>query len=146
MVAEHGTLYQQALYMDDFAVLAWAGHPRLRRQLSLERYLGEQHVVAASGSDEHLVATGLAPRSLRRRVALTVGGMMSIPWLLPRTELLATVPSHLARMACEQFDLRRFPLPVAVPPYAIKTYWHPRSHSDPGHRWFREHVFKVMRK
>lgn len=144
-VAPQGTLYQQTLYMHDFAVLASAQHPRVRKQLNLQRYLTEEHVVATMGSDEHLVTTGLAPRALRRRVAVTVGGIMSIPWLISGTELLATVPTHLARIACERFELRSFALPLSVPPYAIKTYWHPRSHSDSGHRWFREHVYDVMR-
>lgn len=140
----HSNIYHQTLYTHDFAVLAWSGHPRLRKTLTMERYLAERHVVAATGSDDHLVSIGLAPLGLHRQIELTVGGLMAIPWLLPDTELLATVPSHLARIACEKFGLRSFPLPVPVPSYAIKTYWHPRSHSDVGHRWLREHVFEVM--
>lgn len=101
-------------------------------------------MVAETGSDDHLRTTGLVPRGLQRKAAVTVGGILSIPWLLPGTELLATVPSHLATIACRRFGLQSFKLPLDVPPYAIKTYWHPRSHSDAGHRWFRELVYGVM--
>jgi DNA-binding transcriptional LysR family regulator len=138
-------IYQQTLYMHDYAVLAWERHPRLRKGLTLERYLAEPHVVAETGSEDHLRTTGLSPLGLRRRTEVTVGGLMSIPWLLPDTDLLATVPSHLGRIACKKFGLRAHALPFQVPAYAIKTYWHPRSHSDAGHRWFREHVYQVMR-
>jgi len=139
-------IYQQTLYMHDYAVLACRSHPRLKRTLSLDRYLAEQHVVVETGSDTHLRTTALLPLGLQRRAALTVGGLLSVPWLLRGTELLATVPTHLARISCELYGLRSFPLPFAAPPYAIKTYWHPRSHSDVGHRWFRELVYSVMHK
>jgi len=74
-----------------------------------------------------------------------VGGLLSLPWLLPETPLLATVPSHLARVACGRFPLRQFPLPFEVPPYAIKTHWHARMHNDEGHRWLRETVYELLR-
>lgn len=139
-------IYQQTLYMHDYAVLACRTHPRLKRGLTLDRYMSEGHLVVETGSDDHLRTTGLSPRGLRRRVEVTVGGLMAVPWLLPGTELLATVPSHLGRVACDLFKLQSFPLPLDVPAYAIKTYWHPRSNSDPGHRWFRELVYEVLRQ
>jgi len=139
-------IYQQTLYMHDYAVLACRSHPRLRRGLALQRYLDEQHLVVETGSDEHLRTTGLLPRGLNRHAAVTVGGLLSVPWLLRGTELLATVPTHLATISCDLYGLQSFPLPLEVPPYAIKTYWHPRSHSDVGHRWFRELVYEVMRR
>src|SRR6218665_2041885 len=116
----------------------------MKQRLSLAQYLDEAHVVAQTGSDDHLRSTGLAPHNVTRRVGVTVGGPLSIPWLLPGTDLLATVPTHLATIACGKFGLRQFPLPLKVPSYAIKTYWHPRSHSDTGHRWLREMVYQVM--
>lgn len=139
-------IYQQTLYLHDYAVLAWLDHPRLKRGgLTLERYLHEAHLVVETGSDEHLRTTGLGPRGIRRKASVTVGGLLSVPWLLPGTELLATVPTHLARVAAQHYALRSFVLPFDVPAYAIKTYWHPRSHSDVGHRWFRELVYEIMR-
>jgi DNA-binding transcriptional LysR family regulator len=140
-------IYQQTLYLHDYAVLAWRAHPRLKRGgLTLERYLAEPHLVVETGSDEHLRSTGLAPRGIRRKASVTVGGLLSVPWLLPGTELLATVPTHLARVAAQHYPLRVLALPFEVPAYAIKTYWHPRAHSDAGHRWFRELVYEVMRR
>lgn len=139
-------IYQQTLYMHDYAVLACHTHPRLKRGLTLEHYLAEGHLVVETGSDEHLRVTGLLPRGIRRRVEVTVGGLLAVPWLLQGTELLATVPTHLSRSTCALFELQAFPLPLEVPAYAIKTYWHPRSNTDPGHRWFRELVYEVLRQ
>lgn len=137
-------IFQQTLYLHDYSVLAWKKHPRVGAKLSLAQYKQEGHLVAQTGSDDHLRSTGLAPNGVSRRVEVTVGGLLSIPWLLADTELLATVPTHLARIACGKFPLRLYPLPLKVPTYAIKTYWHPRSNNDAGHRWFREMAYEIM--
>jgi DNA-binding transcriptional LysR family regulator len=137
-------IYQQTLYQHDYAVIASTNHPQLKQGLTLQSYQTEGHIVADTGSDEHLRSTALLPLGLKRQVAATSGGLMTLPWLIEGTDLLATVPSHLARVACRKFNLQAFALPFQAPPYAIKTYWHPRSHSDAAHRWFRSLVYEVM--
>lgn len=137
-------LYQQSMYEHGFSVLCAEAHPRIRDSISLETYLAEQHVLAHTASERHLVAVGLAPRGLRRRVIAEVGGLMSLPWMLQGTDYIATVPVHLARTACKALPLRSVRLPLEVPPFAIKSYWHARSHSDVAHRWFRELMFSVL--
>lgn len=137
--------FQQTLYTHDYRVIAWDRHPRLGQQLSLAQYRQERHLVAQTGSDEHLRRHGLLPGGVQREEVASVGGLLSLPWLLPETELLATVPSHLAKVACGRFPLQQFALPLDVPPYAIKTYWHARLHSDDGHRWLRETTYELMR-
>ena len=137
-------IYQQTMYRHDYAVLACASNGRISNPLTRDEYLSLPHVVASIGADDHLEQTALGPRGLQRRIALVVGGTMSIPWILPGTELIATVPSHLAKLVQGVLPIQVHPLPIDAPPFAIKTYWHPRSQTDPGHRWFRELVFEVM--
>ncbi len=137
--------FQQTLYTHDYRVVVWDKHPRLGKRLTLAQYQQERHLVADTGSDHHLRTHGLAPGRVQRDVVATVGGLLSIPWLLPETALLATVPSHLAKVACGRFPLRHFALPFDVPAYAIKTYWHARMQSDEAHRWLRETTYEVLR-
>lgn len=137
-------LYQQGMYEHGYGVLVDRDHPRIRDTLSLPQYLHESHVVADAGSDHHLVVNGLAPRGLQRTVAAEVGGLMSVPWLLPGTPFIATVPMHLARLASRRLPLRLLPLPLDVPPFAIRTLWHARTHTDVAHRWFRQTMFEVI--
>lgn len=137
--------FQQTLYAHDYRVIAWSGHPRLGARLSLAQYQAERHLLVEVGSDDHLRLLGLQPQGVQRQVAARVGGLLSLPWLLPETELIATVPAHLAHAACGRFPLRHWPLPLAVPAYAIKSAWHARLQGDPAHRWFRELVYEQMR-
>ncbi|UUX97556.1 LysR family transcriptional regulator [Aquabacterium sp. J223] len=138
------SMYQQTLFHSGFVVLAAAGHPRLRGRLSRQQYESESHVVVPSGADDHLHNSGLSPLGVRRRIALVAGGTMSLPWMLCGTELLATVPSVVGELVRGRLPLKAHPLPFAVPPLSINTYWHPRSHTDPGHRWLRELIFEVL--
>ena len=137
--------FQQTLYAHDYRVIAWDSHPRLGARLSLAQYQAERHLVADVGSDEHLRQQGLQAQGVQRKVAARVGGLLSLPWLLPETELIATVPSHLAHSASGRFPLQHWPLPLVVPGYAIKSAWHARMQGDSGHRWFRDLVYQQMR-
>jgi DNA-binding transcriptional LysR family regulator len=37
------------------------------------------------------------------------------------------------------------PLPISIPPFDIRIYWHERYHHDPALRWFRTAFVKVFR-
>lgn len=139
-------LYEQVLYHHDYAVIAWSRHSRLQQSLNLDDYLRERHVVVTSGTDEHLVSTTLGPNGWKRQVVTTVGGFLGLPWLLTDSEWIATVPTHVAHLFEKIFPIRCFSLPMQVPPYAITTHWHPRSHHDPGHRWMRQFMFDMLRR
>jgi DNA-binding transcriptional LysR family regulator len=139
-------LYEQLLYHHDFTVIVRRGHPRIKGVLTQDNYLREGHVVVSSGTDRYLVSTGLEPLGLKRRVIMTVGGFLGLPWLLEGSDWIATVPTHIGQAFAKRFPLRCANLPVRVPPYPITSHWHPRSHHDPGHRWMRQMVFDLMRR
>jgi DNA-binding transcriptional LysR family regulator len=139
-------LYEQLLYHHDYIVIGCKEHPRLTDDLSPEAYLREGHIVVSSGTDRHLVSTGLAPLGLKRRIITTVGGFLGLPWLMEGSHWIATVPTHIGHAFARRFPLRCVALPIRVPPYPITSHWHPRSHHDPGHRWMRHMVFDLMRR
>jgi DNA-binding transcriptional LysR family regulator len=136
--------FVQTLFEHDFVVLAAADHPRLGRTLTWSAYAREQHVVVSSGSDKHLQQHALEPRGIRRRVALTVGGFLSVPWLIEATDMIATVPTRLSDEIAGVTGLRQWELPDPVPRYALQSVWHARSHGDPAHRWLRQAIFALM--
>jgi DNA-binding transcriptional LysR family regulator len=138
-------LYQQNLFTHDYVVVAWRNHPRLSSpSITWADYARESHIVVASGSDQHLVDRTLVPRGVKRRIALTVGGFLPTPWIIRGTELIATVPERLGTYFAESADLRPFELPDPAERYSLQCTWHARWHNDPGHRWLRESIYKLM--
>jgi DNA-binding transcriptional LysR family regulator len=139
-----GHIYGQTIFTHDYAVIADRDHPRLQDgPLTWPAYEREEHIGVSSGSELHLRAA-LAERGVTRRLASTVGGFLSVPALIEGTELIATVPTRLSQERRVAEGLRAFALPEPISGYSLQSFWHPRSHSDAGHRWLREALFLLM--
>ena len=110
------SIYRQTLFEHDYVVLASKHHPRIRSKLSWKAYQAEEHVVVASGSDDHLRLNILEPKGIRRKALVSVGGFLSVPWLIKGTELLATVPTRLSEDIAKAADLKQFALPERTAP------------------------------
>ncbi len=69
--------------------------------------------------------------------------MLSVPHflllmsVLASTDLVAMLPSRLVR---DRSALQVVEPPLAVPGYEMVMLWAERSHRDPVHKWFREHL------
>ncbi|NMG35987.1 LysR family transcriptional regulator [Azoarcus sp. TTM-91] len=140
-------LYRQNLFQHGYQVLAWVQHPRLakKKTLSWHDYQSEQHVAVLTGTDHYLETMTLLPKGIRRRISTTVGGYLSVPWLLESSDLIATVPTKLADIvATPGSPLKQFPLPEPAVPYTLHSLWHPRWQNDPAHRWLRGVIFQIM--
>ncbi|CAB3727635.1 PCP degradation transcriptional activation protein [Paraburkholderia rhynchosiae] len=139
------SIYRQTLFQHDYVVLAWKHHSRIRSTLNWKAYQTEEHVVVASGSDDHLRGNILERKGIRRKIFVTVGGFLSVPWL-KGTDLLATVPTRLSEDIATAADVKQYPLPDRASPYGLYSLWHARQHNDPGHRWLRESIFELMHR
>jgi DNA-binding transcriptional LysR family regulator len=139
-----GHAYRQTIFTHDYVALVAGNHPRLSgTAISWEEFAREEHIVVTSGSEIHLREL-LTRLGVARKVALTVGGFLSAPSLLAGTEYVVVAPTRLAEDPGLAGDTRALRLPPPIEPFPLQSYWHPRSHSDPGHRWLREALFSVM--
>ena len=79
----------------------------------------------------------LARHRVKRNVALRVPGLHVLPMIVANSDLLAVVPRRLADAFAARVPIRVLPLPVALPQFDIRIYWHERYHNDPAIRWMR---------
>jgi len=137
---------QQRLFTHRFACLMRAGHPRRAKRLSLEDFLAMEHaVVHAEGRSQEIFERFLARKRIRRKVVLHTPHFLSIPIIIGRSDLVATVPHALAI----HFTRMSRDLALAMPPFDIagfdvKQHWHRKYHSDPRNRWLREQVANLF--
>jgi DNA-binding transcriptional LysR family regulator len=140
-LTRHGLLSQR-LFTHHFACLMRAGHPRRAKRLSLEDFLAMEHaVVHAEGRTQEIFERFLERRRIRRKVVLHTPHFLSIPIIIARSDLVATVPHALAiHFARVSRDLVLAMPPFDIAGFDVKQHWHRKFHNDPRSRWLREQV------
>ena len=127
------------LYREPFKVIARAGHPTIRRRLSLRRYLEAEHVVVRfEGRGRGVVDRILAEQGHERRVGLWVPHFVSAPLVVAESDMISTVASAVAQRARALLDVRVFEPPIPLPTAPIMMWWPRAQNHDPGRLWFRE--------
>lgn len=139
--------FQQRLFTHHFACLMRAGHPRYARRLSLKAFLEIEHaVVHAAGRSHELFEKLLERKKIRRKIALHTPHFLSIPVIVSRSDLMATVPHALAlyfaRLAPQQFAVAMPPLELAG--FDVKQHWHRKFHHDARSQWLRRQVSELF--
>jgi DNA-binding transcriptional LysR family regulator len=139
--------FQQRLFTHHFACLMRAGHPLYAKRLSLKSFLQVEHaVVHAEGRSHELFEKLLARKRIRRKIALHTPHFLSIPIIVSRSDLMATVPHALAlyfgRLAPQQFAVAMPPFDVAG--FDVKQHWHRKFHHDARSRWLRRQVAELF--
>jgi DNA-binding transcriptional LysR family regulator len=143
----HNSFFQQRLFTHHFACLMRADHPRYAKRLSLKAFLEIEHaVVHAEGRSQELFEKLLERKRIRRKIALHTPHFLSIPSILSRSNLMATVPHALAlyfaRLAPQQFAVAMPPFDVAG--FDVKQHWHRKFHHDARSAWLRRQVAELF--
>jgi DNA-binding transcriptional LysR family regulator len=87
----------------------------------------------------------LAERGLERRIALTVPHFLSAPLIVARTNMVLSLPRHIAEGFAELVPLRILPVPFELPAYDLVMIHHPVREKEPAHLWLREQIVEVSR-
>lgn len=124
-----------------------SGHPIADVDLTLERFLAQQHLLVETGGTGHVaLERALMEAGARNNIAVRIPQYLSAPHLLIESDMLWVVPSVLGRTMARFFPLLLKPLPIALPEFDIALYWHDRFHRDPQSKWFRDTVAAAMRR
>lgn len=130
--------YQRKLFTDEFVTVMRAQHALANGPLTLEDFIGAQHILVAPwGGAVGLVDDLLAVQSRSRRVSRWVPHFQTIPHLLADSDYISTMPHRIAKRFEKLFSLAILPTPLAVPDFSIFTFWHERTNKDPADIWLR---------
>jgi DNA-binding transcriptional LysR family regulator len=139
------SFFQQRLFTHHFACLLRARHP-LRARLTREAFLSAEHaVVRAEGRSQEIFERFLERKKLKRKIVLLTPHFLSLPMIIARSDLIATVPHALA----VYFARLSSSLAVAKPPFDIggfdvKQHWHRKFHNDSRNKWLRKQVAQLF--
>lgn len=137
-------LYQRHLFDESFVVAMRAGHPAASGKLTLDRFCALSHLlIAPRGNPGGAVDNALAAMGRRRHVAVSVPHFLVAPHVIAASDLVITMAMRMVAVFSTMFELVTRAPPLPVPGFSIHLQWHERTHSDAGHRWFREQLAHV---
>ena len=138
--------FQQRLFTHHFVCLLRADHPIRSAKLSLSEFQRLGHVVVrAEGRSQEVFERFLEKKRIRCRIVLNTPHFMSIPMILARSDLVATVP-HALGMHIRQapVGLRIAKPPLDPPGFDLKQHWHRKYHHEPKIVWLRSLVSELF--
>lgn len=126
------------LYDETYVLIGRQGHPRLRPGLSIEEYIGLEHIVVSrrGGNFETPVDDALGVQGYRRNVVMSAGSFLFIPEIVSSSDLVALVPRRLVHV--QSSGLTVVDLPWLKEQFNISLIWHERCHGHAGQRWIRD--------
>lgn len=130
--------HQRVLLKEEYACLACRDNARFRDGMSLEAYRSAPHAIADSSGMAHwIVDRELDLRGIKRQIGLVVPEFLALPFVLPGSELVATVPRRVADRFAQLLPLKTMSLPIELAAYDVLMLWHERAHADAANRWLR---------
>jgi DNA-binding transcriptional LysR family regulator len=137
--------FQRRLFNQRYVCMFRRGHPLDRGEMTLDDFVGAEHVVIISAGTGHgHVDELLEEQGIHRRVRLTVPHFVGVAHILHSTDLVATVPERLAERSVQPFGLTYVGHPASLPPSSISVLWHSRMHHDAGNQWLRSLMFTLF--
>jgi DNA-binding transcriptional LysR family regulator len=129
---------QSLLFRERYVCIVRTNHPRFREGMTLDAFIGVRHAIAdATGMAHALVDRFLEKHRIQREAALRVPGFHVLPTIIANSDLLAVIPGRLADTFAPHVPIKVMPLPVPVPDFDIRMFWHERYDHDPANRWLR---------
>jgi DNA-binding transcriptional LysR family regulator len=139
--------HQRQLSRHGFACLMRAGHPLWKNRLSLSTFLEAEHVVVRpDGRSQEVLERYIEHHKLRRRIAVYASHVLSVPFIVMESHLVATLPYAVAT----RFASLTSQVTAALPPfdlsYDLKLCWHRRFDNEPRGLWIREQLATVFKE
>lgn len=144
------SFHQKTVWFDNFACLMSVDNPAAR-DFTLDSYLGSDHIwVSKTGMGK---GVGINPREVQRfgrvdealdylgvqrRIGVFTRHYQVAVLLAEQPNLIATVPSRLARLqkTNPRVVIKKPPFPI--PPFELKMAWSALLQHNHAHRWLRQ--------
>ncbi len=147
--SRRGVGLTEPLWRDRLVTLIGVNNP-LPLPMTLDSFAGADHAVDAghvqvdaNGKGASLVDAILAARGLTRRIAVVLPSSAGLPFVVAKTDLIATLPSRILKDLAAITGLKVVPAPL--PPVEVSPHmlWHPRTQSVALLAWIRAMIMET---
>jgi DNA-binding transcriptional LysR family regulator len=147
-IADGWTLKQcqctKVLFSETFTCLARADHPCIQGELTLDRYLAEEHIlVSPRGRVLGHVDAILAQRGWERKVRLTLPHVLAVPAAVAATDCIVTIASRIAHQLAASYDLQILSPPIDINDFQVSMAWRSALTNDPAIQWLQSELIAI---
>lgn len=140
------------IFRSAFIAIARKGHPALAAvgiedgdPMPIDLFCDLPHVLfSPEGNLSAMGDAALAKLGRKRHVAMTLPVFSGVYRAVAGSDLIALLPTQLARHVKDRVGLTCHAPPMPVPKAQICIVWHKRSTNSPPHRWLREQIAGIM--
>jgi LysR family nod box-dependent transcriptional activator len=138
----------ERLVSDNYHCMVWIGNEAIGAVLDMASFLACGHVTPLFGPFRYpsLDERFFREHGIERRLQVMTPDFQSMAQVILETDLVATLPSRLAKVCAERYAVRLLDPPIALPPMRYCMQWHRHHTTDPGHRWVRAQLAAVARE
>ena len=112
--------------------------------LTLDFFTNADHgLVTVEGTGVGFVDEALAELGLKRNIVARVPNFTLVADICASRDILFTIPEKLASRLANDRRLKVVATPIDTPPASTYLYWHPRNHTNPKNKWFRQLIFET---
>ncbi|MDX2216835.1 MAG: LysR family transcriptional regulator [Oculatellaceae cyanobacterium bins.114] len=135
---------EQLLFQEEFVCVCRSEHPIIRESLSLQDYLGASHLLVSIQEDRvGRVDKLLAEQNLSRHITLSIPHFLVAPFILARSNLVATLAKRVATEFAKTQHLKILPCPLPLEGFAVFMRSHHSTRHHATHIWLRETIATV---
>jgi len=133
--------FSRKLMSDDYVCVVDARRDFVGDGLNLERYIAAKHVVVNYGGGfQSQYLLNLEAQGLEIDQVVSVPSPASLQFMLPGSDLVATVPRKIAQGFRETVAIIDCPLKATIDLHLV---WTARTHHSVKHRWLRDLIADV---
>jgi DNA-binding transcriptional LysR family regulator len=138
---------RRLLFTETYLCVFSAERTGIAPPISLDDYVRLPHVLTSLKPGRNVrgvVDNALEKLGLQRSVVLTTPRFLTVPSLVARAPVVATMHSRLARLFAAQLGLSVSPPPVELREVAVSLLWHASYDRDPAHMWMRQLAIQLV--
>jgi len=127
------------LYTDTFSCIVRDDHPVIGARMTRKQFLAAKHVlVTPEGGGPGIVDNILSQAGETRRLYTTTRFFMAAPEIVAQSDLVATIPTRLARSQERRLGIRLLRPPFQIPPFSVYRLTSKVRSGDPALAWLLE--------
>jgi DNA-binding transcriptional LysR family regulator len=127
---------RETIAVDRFVCISRLGHKDVGKKLTIAKYTKLEHVRLPFYNS--IIDSALKDRDLSRKFSIKTENAWSVPFLVAKSDALATIPERIAFVFRQFCQVNVFELPFEIDSFNVDIVWHQNAQTDPANIWLRQ--------